>query len=445
MISSSLKVLQVNLNRSATATESALQLATELKIDLLVVQEPWITPKNQEQEDYSNARSIAHPSFTQILPADLRFRPRTLVYVAIGCKPIVTIASSSPKDPDLLAIDITEGNSKAQLLNIYNEIDQAGTGLNTLQRCLYNRELQPSTILAGDFNTHHRWWDPLARPSSGADELVEWLESQELALLNTPGTGTFYRPNLARESVLDLTLATSSLASRIQDWQVLQEVGSDHYGLLFSITGTQASLVENPLLQAKFNTSLADWSLFATSLKANSAKSPILSALHLLEPIGTTPETTISNLLLKGELDFSNFFRKIPDTDFFKNPRLKITDFFDIAATELTSAITSAAKASIPTSRPGARAKPWWNPELLELRKTMLREQRGIGLATNPSGKLAYLQARNTYFSAIKQAKKDHWNQFLENEDPKSIFKALAYTKNRLVEKIPSILNKDSF
>ena len=40
MISSSLKILQINLNRSATATESALQLATELKIDLLVIQEP---------------------------------------------------------------------------------------------------------------------------------------------------------------------------------------------------------------------------------------------------------------------------------------------------------------------------------------------------------------------------------------------------------------------
>ena len=39
-------------------------------------------------------------------------------------------------------------------------------------------------------------------------------------------------------------------------------------------------------------------------LKANSAKSPILSVLHLLEPI----ETTSSNLLLKSELDFSNFF-----------------------------------------------------------------------------------------------------------------------------------------
>ena len=40
-----------------------------------------------------------------------------------------------------------------------------------------------------------------------------------------------------------------------------------------------------------------------------------------------------------------------------------------------------------------------------------------------------YLLARNTYFQAIKTAKRDHWNQFLEKEDPKTIFKAMSYTK----------------
>ena len=45
----------------------------------------------------------------------------------------------------------------------------------------------------------------------------------------------------------------------------------------------------------------------------------------------------------------------------------------------------------------------------------------------------------------IKQAKKDHWNQFLEKEDPKSIFKAMSYTKASRVDKIPNILGKTTF
>jgi hypothetical protein len=50
-----------------------------------------------------------------------------------------------------------------------------------------------------------------------------------------------------------------------------------------------------------------------------------------------------------------------------------------------------------------------------------------------------FLIARNVYASAIKEAKKKHWNNFLEKEDLKSIFKAVAYTKDLKVERIPPI------
>ena len=50
-----------------------------------------------------------------------------------------------------------------------------------------------------------------------------------------------------------------------------------------------------------------------------------------------------------------------------------------------------------------------------------------------------FLIARNTYQKAIKEAKRKHWNDFLEKEDPKSIFKAMAYTKEQRVERIPPI------
>ena len=56
MISSSIKVLQVNLNKSALATESALQVAIKLRADLVVVQEPYIILGDLP-------RLINHPSF----------------------------------------------------------------------------------------------------------------------------------------------------------------------------------------------------------------------------------------------------------------------------------------------------------------------------------------------------------------------------------------------
>jgi retrotransposon-encoded endonuclease len=214
MIGYPMKILQVNLNRSQQATESALQLALELKVDLLLVQEPWVLQNGI-------TRSINHPSFTQILPNFGEWRPRTLAYVSKGYKPIVSLSPTSPQDPDLLVIDIKTKSSKFQVLNIYNEEDQAKEGPKTLERCLFFRNMDPNSILLGDFNTHHPWWDPLARKLPNADKLVEWLEEKGLELINEPGVATFFCPNLIRESVLDLTLATRTLASCIEDWQVL--------------------------------------------------------------------------------------------------------------------------------------------------------------------------------------------------------------------------------
>jgi ribonuclease HI len=332
------------------------------------------------------------------------------------------MASDSPRDPDLLVIDIIEGQSKIQLLNIYNESDQANLGPSTLDRCLYSRPVQSSSILLGDFNTHHPWWDPLAKPSIGADKLVEWLEYQELALLNSPGTGTFFRPNLARESVLDLTLATSSIASRIEDWQVLPDLGSDHLGILFTIVGTSAEIVSNSP-QLKFNTSLADWPLFSERLHSEVAKCSILNSAELAT--------------IRHSQDPENSQRLL------QNPDLELAGILDSAAIELTSAIIAAAKASIPIAKPGARPKPWWNPELLDLRKAMLKRQREM--TQDPASKQPYLQAKNSYFLAIKRAKRDHWNQFLEKEDPQSIYRAMAYTKEQQVGKLPPIASKELF
>ena len=148
MISSSIKVLQVNLNRSALATESALQVAIELRADLVVVQEPYIILGDLP-------RSINHPSFVQVLPLDVLPRPRVLVYISRTIKPVVSQAVNSPQDPNILVINIIEGNQKVQLFNIYNKDNQKGTGRNTLDRAIYPSRVSSNTVVLGDFNTHH--------------------------------------------------------------------------------------------------------------------------------------------------------------------------------------------------------------------------------------------------------------------------------------------------
>ena len=82
----------------------------------------------------------------------------------------------------------------------------------------------------------------------------------------------------------------------------------------------------------------------------------------------------------------------------------------------------------MPYNKPNPSPKAWWNPKIRELRKTKLQTQRALGKSSTTTieldqgyiAKIAYLKSRNSYFQAIKKAKRDHWNSFLEKEDPKS-------------------------
>ena len=67
-------------------------------------------------------------------------------------------------------------------------------------------------------------WEPEAKSSPEADKLAEWIEDNELELVNTPGNGTFYRSNMKNPTTIDLTLATPAIAQNIYDWHTTEEM-----------------------------------------------------------------------------------------------------------------------------------------------------------------------------------------------------------------------------
>ena len=219
-------------------------------------------------------------------------RPRTLFYINKALS-FINIAIESPQDPDCLIIDINNENSKIQVINIYNEKDLNGTGTFTMDRGLLLNPLYQHSIVLGDFNTHHPWWDPLHDKSPAADDLVEWITTSNLLLLNEPGIGTFYRPHMEIPTVIDLTLTTSNLVDKIQDWQTLPDIGSDHYGILFNIINTSTTSVNN-IINSRFDTKRADWELFKKTLSLKIAKSTISTQIDDL--------TNLSNLSSLREL-----------------------------------------------------------------------------------------------------------------------------------------------
>ena len=210
-----LKILQINVNRSSPTTESALDLAIKVDAEIVAVQEPWLL----KGSSYANTRSTSHQDFTQILPTpkDTSLRPRVLFYIRKDLE--IEVNPFISDDNDFLAIKVLASTSSFYIYNIYNEKSLLeGQNKTTIQRRLLQETLQLHSIILGDFNTHHPRWSLEERsPSTLAEELVGWIDAQNLTLLNTPGVGTFFRAHMRKESVLDLTLATNNIAASIQD------------------------------------------------------------------------------------------------------------------------------------------------------------------------------------------------------------------------------------
>lgn len=422
MVASPIHIISINLNKSQPATENALQIAVESKADLILVQEPYLNGPSRNRDDWSNATSTIHSSYTQIFPRhDSGLRPRTVTYVSRTFRPTVSLSTNSPSDPDIQILEISDKHSKLQVINIYNQDDQGNTDRKTFRRCLTDCQTHADLIVAGDFNSHHPWWNPdVVRTGEEAEAIVDWLESKNLDLLNKPGDYTFWRANLNAPTILDLAFASPRIRERCDSFNVNRAISSDHYGLQFTVRGivSNSERVDNPTQQIKYNTKLADWDKFASTLQQHAQSSRELNS----------PD--FDRHLVSDENSRYIIQESIPT----------LTALLDATAKALTDIITKAAEEAIPKAAHGARAKSWWTSELKEIRKDMLSKQRRIKM-DNLETKRTYLTAKNKYFQAIKTAKRDHWNAFLEKEDPQSIFRAMKYTQDSRIQRIPNVKN----
>jgi hypothetical protein len=151
MLDTPLRLIQANTNRGIQATESLLEYAVQKRVDILLVQEPWIF--RDKETGYKDCRSINHPSFAALLPPhNDETRPRTLVYTSRLLQ--LQINPIRLDDPDCQTLEVRDSKgARIQVVNLYNEKDKQG--IWTVDRCLYNLPLLPNSLLVGDFNTRH--------------------------------------------------------------------------------------------------------------------------------------------------------------------------------------------------------------------------------------------------------------------------------------------------
>ncbi|KAI0996865.1 hypothetical protein K3495_g11318 [Podosphaera aphanis] len=176
-------IFQVNVGKSGSAHDAALQLAFQSGADLILIQEPWIF------SDYSRRTTKTHPSFLTFAPLpDWSDCPQVMAYTRKG-------KGLSPFQPsthsrDLIRVCIYRRERRMiDCCNIYNApIGSCRPGEGPQQ--LFALAERPD-ILAGDFNLHHSAWNPTSRSDGPEREtLLSWTTSKGLFLLNPPGVPT---------------------------------------------------------------------------------------------------------------------------------------------------------------------------------------------------------------------------------------------------------------
>jgi hypothetical protein len=218
--SSYITITQHNAGKRDVAHHTILQQAFERKTDVLLLQEPFC-PRNYATGGFIG---ITHPAYYLITlqpttsPSNITLKPRVLAYVRKGSLAF-TPRYDLCNDPDLQVIQVF-GIEPFYIFNVYNERERiigssegskVRLGLYTVERLLQHIHPDFPSVILGDFNLHHPWWNSAVSSSRAnrASCLVGWLESCRATLLNNPSAGgTLLRAGLQQESVIDLTFYT---------------------------------------------------------------------------------------------------------------------------------------------------------------------------------------------------------------------------------------------
>uniref|UniRef100_A0A6M2DQW1 Putative 115 kDa protein in type-1 retrotransposable element n=1 Tax=Xenopsylla cheopis TaxID=163159 RepID=A0A6M2DQW1_XENCH len=341
-----IRILQGNLNRCSLAQNLLRQRVYEDRIDVCIISEQYQYLYDRSwHSDTSNTAAIWIVN-KQVMVSDRGYGDG-YAWIKIRGTYIMSVYLS-PND------SISEFRQK--LADIENTI----------------RGFTDEVIVAGDFNAKSPEWGTDFSDTRG-NEVADLIARLDLTVLNIGATSTFRRPGF-RESVLDITLASSKIANKVQDWNVSEQyTGSDHQSITFWIE--QISNFEQHQNRAK-----RSWNDRKIDLDA--LRKSLLQGWAALKsyPLPTT----------------------CSETEMLVAKTMKI--------------ITKACDASMPRRKTKHSRNPayWWTNEIAELRKTCLKHRRRATRAAKDSPEQTlnlseYKVAKKALNRAIKTSKSKLW------------------------------------
>lgn len=203
-----IKVLQINLGRSRTAQDLMLQTAREIGAEVVIASELYKPPRDNARWAVDEHQNVA--------------------IIAAGAYPIQHLWGSAV--PGLVVATI----AGIAFASCYAS---PSTGLEDFKSFVEAAEMtligHPLVVMAGDFNAWHQEWGS-ARTTRKGELVMGAADHLGLRTLNRGNEPTFKGNGVARESVIDVSFASPSIA--LDDWRVYHRLsGSDHQYIQFSV------------------------------------------------------------------------------------------------------------------------------------------------------------------------------------------------------------------
>ena len=277
------------------------------------------------------------------------------------CQGMLTLINNT-LDAEVSNIETNDGNDiqltklwrNGRHFNVYNIYSPPNV---TFDAHLHENNYR-STIVAGDTNAHSRMWGYQDTNASG-ENVQDFLNSSNFILLQTKDSPStfFHRPSGACTRP-DQTFISADLQSQC-NWNVLDDLGSDHLPILISISMKKG--IRKPTRRTAWNYSKANWNEFRT----------------------------IANGM------FSSF---------------DLSEDVDKLQTKFTKTVLSAAEKSIPK---GSRAKyqVFWNGDLEEAVNKRRKARKLVMKNPSPENKREYNRLSAKVKLISKAAKKGKWEK----------------------------------
>lgn len=424
-MSNTLRVLQLNAGKRKEPLHSLFNDPALQNHSIFFITEP---PCFRTRDNKIITTPARHQHWSPISPTVTREgnRPyRAMLWVRTA----VQATTISTKSPDLAAavlhlpertilalsiyIPVRSGRSEIDAENLNNSLQWVEDTINFTKQT-HGHDID--ILLAGDFNRHDAAWggnQVALTPRQGeAEALLQFAHLHHLTNLLPRGTITWSqegRGGTVSQSTIDLIWVTEGLASDYTKCAILEDAhATDH-----EVIETSFLIHAPPTVHtAKRLYKNADWAEIRRRIR----------------------EARRTESDLSGEQDLNALLDKI----------LRLTE--------------GALQPLVPVSRPSPYSRPWWTPELTQLReihkearKELRRSirQQGYNPTTHQHATTVIAtyrernaQTKTAYFNAMRTAKGAHWTNFLD--DTHNIWKAAKYIdpeKKGGFSRIPPILH----